>query len=657
MKKKSDITKEKISITENANPPSDMIKEAFFQWLSDGHAQKYPASEYLSCIDKVSVYLTRRKITPMNLWKYTKYEVFKSIYDQAINDKIFRITDRKTYVTFIEVGQVFLKFLKSKPVLDKVPAIAAESLNSRLTIRESIIRVLQNERHGMTIEQIYNKIIEDGLYSFGARNPRKVVRVEIDRACVDSNYTIRASKDYFRFERNKKGEKVYFLLPSTLTDETIQPRINASGESKRSEQANNKTNRLEVWNDSIIRHKFQIWMECGNHSSATIRNYSSALGRTFRTFKSILENAVNESSTEQEAAYKFVELLYKDSGFNSANNAAHNQLSAALNAFTRFIDRDMRDDPTVNKDAHSELDDIIDLEEGKKCLREILETHFLTLYGYSNIGIVWSAAQNSMSMFLNDNAINSDDDLWRFLVRAFKNDFIFSSPHIWHNPPDYPQSSKGLVINLARHNGGVVTREQIDNYFTKIKLTSLTNSFVLDKEQLLFYDKSKFILTETVNPNTDCCSQIAKALNTLFSSENTQYIVLRDIKSEWFSGLPGLNNGLPWTPLLLQELLRICPNIGYKVILPSLQRQALDTIGAAIVPVKKEIETFADVVHLFCLKEYKLPHKLSAEELRLKLREVGMIEGNELIYNMHKALRDYRFAFSDENRTLMILER
>jgi hypothetical protein len=260
-------------------------------------------------------------------------------------------------------------------------------------------------------------------------------------------------------------------------------------------------------------------------------------------------------------------------------------------------------------------------------------------------------------MFLNDNAINSPDDFGRFLFRAFKNEFVFSLPHIWQNEPDYPQSSRGLIINLARQYGGVVTREQIDRFFSCIKLTSLYNSFVLDKGQLLFCDKEKFILTETVNPSAERCSLIAKALKMLFSCENTPFIVLRDISSSWFSRLPELPNGIQWTPLLLQELLRICPEIGYRIISPELKGQALDTVGAAIVPSKSEIETFADIVHRFSYAKYKLPFKLSAEELRIDLREAGMLDGNELIYNMHKTLKDYRFAFSDENRTVMILER
>jgi hypothetical protein len=36
------------------------------------------------------------------------------------------------------------------------------------------------------------------------------------------------------------------------------------------------------------------------------------------------------------------------------------------------------------------------------------------------------------------------------------------------------------------------------------------------------------------------------------------------------------------------------------------------------------------------------------------LRDAGMINGNELVLNMHKALDDYRFAWSDGNKRVHI---
>lgn len=642
---------------------SAAIRLAFYGWISDGRTKQHDADSIIASWDRASEQLLRRKLSPVPLWEITNHNVFKDIYKKAMNDKLFRVTDKKTHTSFVQIGQLYLKFLKTKPILHKAPNVALEPPSqpgSHLTIKEAVIRVLEIKQHGMTAEQIYREIIAECLYSFGAQSPQNVVRVEIDRACENSNYTVRAPKNCFRFTRNKEGEKVYFLLSVTPTADTAQPSIAVNDEPTEAEQAKNKPSNIEIWNDSIERN-FHTWMKSENYASATARNYCRAINRTVQNFKPLVDAVISESLTTPEAVRKFVALLHQDSGIIVVNSTAHNQLSAALAALARFVSKDTSvitgTVSSVQTISASELDDIVDLDEGKRGIREILYAHFLTLYGYSNIGILWSAAQNSLSMFLNDNAINSADDLWRFLVRAFKNEFVLNLPHIWQHSPDYPQSSRGLVINLARQHGGVVTREQIDRFFLRIKLTTLYNSFVLDKGQLLFYDNEKFILTEIVNPTVERISVIAKALNTLFSCENTSFIVLRDISSLWFSRLPELPNGLQWTPLLLQELLRICSEIGYCIISPDLKGQALDTVGAAIVPSESEIETFADIVHRFSYGKYKLPFKLSSEELRLDLREAGMLDGNELIYNMHKALKDYRFAFSDENRTVMILER
>lgn len=206
---------DEMNTIESASSLSAIVKESFSAWISDGHTKKYSSAVYLSCIDKVSEYLIRRKISLVDLWQFTNFDLFKSIYDKAVNDKLFRATDKKTHATFVQVGKTFLKFLKSKPSFIKVSNQSLE-VSEPFTIKEAVIKVLHSSQSGMTVEEIYNKIIADELYSFGAQNPQNVVRVEIDRACVNSNYTVRASKNCFRFEKNQDGEKVYFLLENVL---------------------------------------------------------------------------------------------------------------------------------------------------------------------------------------------------------------------------------------------------------------------------------------------------------------------------------------------------------------------------------------------------------------------------------------------------------
>jgi hypothetical protein len=323
----------------------------------------------------------------------------------------------------------------------------------------------------------------------------------------------------------------------------------------------------------------------------------------------------------------------------------------------KTISRPARMSPCTTADIPKVRSTYIDLEEGKEGIQQILEKQFRTFDGYSNINILWYAAQIELSMFLNDDAINSFDDLWQFVYQEFGHKYVMSrAPHIWQTHPSYPLNIRGLVIHFARQNGGSVTREQIDDYFYRIMIGSPINQSLISHDELLFCDKCKFMPTDFVNLTSERCKSITKALNELFSMENVPYIVLRDIKSEWFSCLPILPNGMEWKPLLLQEVLRIRKDIGYRVILPGLKGQNFDTVGAALVPNNSDIVTFADVVHRYCYAKYKLPRKIYAEDLRHELLDAYMIEGNELIYNMYKALNDHRFAFDSEKQYVTVLE-
>ncbi len=213
---------DEMSPSENTSSSTAMIKDSFSAWLSNGHAKKYSPEVYLSYIDKVSAYLIRRKISTVDLWQLTNYDLFKSVYDKAVNDKLFRAMEKKTHDTFVQVGQAYLKFLKSKPVIHNTPTITLESpiqSSSQLTIKEAIIRVLENEQTGLTPKQIYNKIIENQLYSFRAKNPKAIVCSEIIRACENSKCTIRAPKNHFKFEINSDGKRVYSLLTSNIETE------------------------------------------------------------------------------------------------------------------------------------------------------------------------------------------------------------------------------------------------------------------------------------------------------------------------------------------------------------------------------------------------------------------------------------------------------
>ena len=125
------------------------------------------------------------------------------------------------------------------------------------------------------------------------------------------------------------------------------------------------------------------------------------------------------------------------------------------------------------------------------------------------------------------------------------------------------------------------------------------------------------------------------------------------LNATWLTTLPSLPHGLDWTLLLLQEVLDKYPAIGFKSISPDLN-QTLDTLAAAFVPVDSPLQTFPDVVTLFMEEHHDLPMRMPGEDLRLELRDAGMLENGEMIYALPKALNDYRFAWSNENKTVYV---
>ncbi|MDL2264081.1 hypothetical protein LJC31_05465 [Synergistaceae bacterium OttesenSCG-928-I11] len=91
------------------------MREKFRKWLSNGNAQKYTSEVILDCMDRISEYAVRRKITVASLWEYTHSNVFSTIYKRLIETKMLRLTERNTYKVFITAGRLYLRFLKDKP--------------------------------------------------------------------------------------------------------------------------------------------------------------------------------------------------------------------------------------------------------------------------------------------------------------------------------------------------------------------------------------------------------------------------------------------------------------------------------------------------------------------------------------------------------------
>ena len=308
------------------------------------------------------------------------------------------------------------------------------------------------------------------------------------------------------------------------------------------------------------------------------------------------------------------------------------------------------------------VESFIDLDEAEEILGRILKTHFRQLGGYSNSQLLYDAAEQELSMFLNDNDCEDADTVYAIARYFFEKKAEegqkcrFVSPHIFESKPDYPETSFGLMINLARGNDGILLYSDAEAFLKKTKLAypGIGSLLQIGKSNtFLMVESDRFVLSECIGIDEAWCGKVHDCLEELFRQADVSYIIPRDIRNEWLMSLPTLPSDLSWTRLLLQEVIKKYPAIGFRTISPELN-QTFDTLVPAIVPADSPLNDFPDVVSLYMRENYTLPMRLDKEKLRNILGEAGMLEGGEMIGSLHKALHDYRFAWSDENRTVYV---
>ena len=315
----------------------------------------------------------------------------------------------------------------------------------------------------------------------------------------------------------------------------------------------------------------------------------------------------------------------------------------------------------IKKDRYIHRDNIVDLEEAADTINGILKSQFEKFQGYSTSRLLCDAVRIDLPLFLNDNDFEDEDTIYLLTKHLFSkecygdNTYIFyGNVHIWQREPTYPKSIKGLLIHYARMTKQTIRLEECEIFLKKLGFSShnIKQQMEIKKDPtFLQYDKDEYLLGETLGINEEWTSTVAKRINLLF--HDNVFVIPRDIQKEWYESLPKLPFGQSWTCLLLQDVLGLYPEIGYRTI-PALAGQGTDTIHAAIVPNHSSINTFADFVSAFLFNEKITKQRIAAEDLRLLLRKHGAIEGNELFMSMHKALNDYRFAWDNENKTVFV---
>lgn len=382
-------------------------------------------------------------------------------------------------------------------------------------------------------------------------------------------------------------------------------------------------------------------------SSSVKREGSSAKKSVDRSFDmSKAETMLREAGLQGATVQELIDEVQPEAAFWPTKNALDENLNVIAMPNNRYV----------------HIDSFVDLEEAEENLGNILSTHFAQFGGYSNNQLLFGAASQELSMFLNDNDCENIEAVYAIARYFFEKKasagkpYKFFPPHIFETEPDFPMNLRGLMINLARNNGGILHAVDAKNYLQKTMLTYGGMGQLLQigtANTFLMYDDDRYLLSEAIGIDDAWCYRMHDRMDDLFRKANVAYVIPRDISTAWLSTLPVLPQGLQWTHLLLQEVLDKYPAIGFKSISADLN-QSHHTLAAAFVPLESPLQSFPDVVTLFMESRHDLPMRMLGEDLRLELRDAGMLEAGEMIYALPKALDDYRFAWTDENKYVYV---
>lgn len=297
----------------------------------------------------------------------------------------------------------------------------------------------------------------------------------------------------------------------------------------------------------------------------------------------------------------------------------------------------------------------VDWQDGADQLEVIIDKLMQKNRGYISAAQLYEYAKVEMNMFLTDNDMNDERTVYDIACHLFEKERYHGRQFNFYGKMHISSTEQPVTCNLdifrnyAVDQGGFFSYDSLVEYLHSIGVASgnLRVQMRIPEEPIFFYyDSGVLIYAENMQINDAWKSAVKKELAVLLADIGG-HIVLRAVPDMWLERLPSLPGGKPWTPLLLQSVLRCySEDLGAKTI-KALNGQSLDTLHTMLVAYDSPIQTFGDVVVAYLLDAGIETRSFEAEDLRSVLVDAGIIQGNELIWNMPKALSDdERFAWN-----------
>lgn len=463
------------------------------------------------------------------------------------------------------------------------------------TILEAVIIVLQESSKPLSLQQIHQEILDRQLYEFNTTNSIGMVQNTVYRHCSTT------------IERKNRGS---FAIVKIIENGQIKYRLPFIDEKPREKQSGSYAVATEIRPERI--DQAETYVLSSDLNGLTFEELSIKLNESVIGTKRIVQSSTNIVVVNDHLIHK-----------------------------TSFMDWD----------------------EGANQLEVILDKLMQKNDGYVSDAQLYEYARVEMELFLNDNDMDDPHKVYDLAEHLFSKEIYHGKRYSFSGKTHISRCDESVDTNLdifikfARSRDGFFSETELEEHLKGlgVKTSNLRLQMRVYKKPLFFFYKSgEFVFSGCLNINEEWFAQMRSAIKKLFGDVG-DHIVLRDIQPYWYALLPSLPGARSWTPLLLQSILmHYGDRVGAKTI-PALAGQTGDTLHAMLVALESPIKTFADAVIATLLDADINQREFEAEELRKLLVTRGLITGNELIFNMSKAVpSDDRFVWDTAGANVTI---
>jgi len=90
-----------------------------------------------------------------------------------------------------------------------------------MTVVQAITKILESRNEALTIYEIFNSILDYGLYDFKAKHPISIVNAAVRRHCQGIDFPTAHPIKYFKLSGIKHGKNTYLLISDSTVEKSV----------------------------------------------------------------------------------------------------------------------------------------------------------------------------------------------------------------------------------------------------------------------------------------------------------------------------------------------------------------------------------------------------------------------------------------------------